>query len=187
MTFELLPVDSVMYAQGVAAMAAGQGGFAYRQAANDTYSYVTTTSTPVSATASVCTTTPSPGITQVSGGLFKAIATTGTLAVSRGQPIILYHNVRYHFNTSTTVPAWRGLFRTQGGVDEEIAAPFDTTARFNWYVSDSKTPTSSAPGTLSTLTGIDLVLNSVNEKPNPDGTYTMVPMRTAVFFKNRRN
>jgi prepilin-type N-terminal cleavage/methylation domain-containing protein len=184
-TFELLPVDSVMYAQGIAAIASGNGGFAYRQA-DDKYKYISTTNTPATGNNSDCTGDP-PGISIISGGLVKSITALMLHPISRGQPIILYQNIRYHFNASTTVTGKRGLFRTQNGTDEEIAAPFDTTAKFNWYVNDSKTPQTTAPTNLKSLTGIDLILNTVNEKPSADGTLQMIPMRTAVFFKNRRN
>ena len=186
LTISLLPVDSVLYAQGVAAMVANQGGFAYRQAADGKYKYHAAAAAPVTVANSTCTT---PGIAVLSsdGGVAKTLATTALLPAAVGQPVMLYQNIRYHFNTSTTVPGRRALFRMAAGTDDELVAPFDSTAKFGFYVNDSKTPQTSPPTNLKTLTGFDLNLNSVSERPNKDGTYTKVPMRTAVFFKNRRD
>jgi prepilin-type N-terminal cleavage/methylation domain-containing protein len=181
LTLSVLPVDTIMYNSGAASMA----GFAYRQA-DGSYTYVTNATTPGTGSASTCT---GVGINVLTsqGGKVRTISTATTVPASAGTVVFMYRNVRYHFGQSAIVPGRRALYRTAGGVDEELVAPFDTSARFNYFVNDASTASTTAPATLSTITGVELVLNGLSEKPNPDGTYTVVPLRTAVFFKNRRN
>jgi hypothetical protein len=161
-------------------------GFAYRSATG-VYTYVATTTAPaLAATSTACSTA---GITVVSGGTKRTIATTSLTPALVGAPVLLYQTVRYHFSASTAVTGRRGLYRAvpAASLDEEIVAPFDTSARFRYYVNDSRTSQISAPSPLRQITGVELVLNGVSERPNGDGTYTKVPLSTAVFFKNRRN
>jgi hypothetical protein len=185
LTISLLPVDSTMWSGDTAAFASNLGGYAYRKY-DGTYNYVALTTAPAAGLTATCT---GAGINVLTseGGSVKTIATTGAAAAGKGQPVLLYHLVRYHFNASTAVSGRRGLYRQAGGTNDEIVAPFDTSAKFRFYVNDAKTSQASAPTSLKTLTGIDIILNSISEKPNNDGTYTVVPLRTAVFFKNRRN
>jgi hypothetical protein len=173
-----------MWSADTGAFANNLGGYAYRNY-DGTYKYVAQSTAPASGLASTCT---GAGINVLSseGGSVKTFSTTGAAGAAKGQPVLLYHLVRYHFNASTVVSGRRGLYRQAGGVNDEIVAPFDTSAKFRFYVNDAKSSQASAPTNLKTLTGIDIILNSISEKPNGDGTYTVVPLRTAVFFKNRR-
>jgi hypothetical protein len=66
-------------------------------------------------------------------------------------------------------------------------APFDTSARFKFFVPGRDTSQVAVPATLATIRGLDLVLNGTagasaasNSKP-PVNRVT-----TAVFFKNVR-
>lgn len=177
-TLSMLPVDSVMFADATI------GGFAYRKA-DGAYTYVATTTIPaLAATSTACSTA---GITVVTGGVKRTIATTALHPAPIGAPVLLYQTVRYHFGNSAAVSGRKGLFRAvpAASIDEEIVAPFDTSARFKFYVNDAKTSQTAAPANLRTLTGLDLILNSVSERPT-NGVYTVVKSNTAVFFKNRR-
>ena len=181
LTFSMLPIDSIMFTGATIA------GIAYRLPTGY-YNYRTQTATVAAGTLATCT---AVNVAQVpGGGLIKQVALTSALPINAGDPIFLYQNVRYHFSPSTAVPGRRGLYRAvpAANVDEEIVAPFDTSAKFAFYVNDSETPQSAAPAStaLSTLTGIEIILNGVSEKPDRNGLYTVVPLRTAVFFKNRR-
>jgi prepilin-type N-terminal cleavage/methylation domain-containing protein len=181
-TFRMLPVDSILYAIG------GITGFAYR-ATTGYYQYRATAAMPVTNALSILCTTA--GIGAPAGSLLKEVTSTSALSPVpvRGAPIMLYRNVRYHFDNSALVPGRKGLYREVDGVDEEIVAPFDNTAGFAFFVNDALASQSAAPAStaLNTLTGLEIKLNSVSERPNADGTYTVVPLTTGVFFKNRRN
>jgi prepilin-type N-terminal cleavage/methylation domain-containing protein len=181
LTLSMLPVDSVMFADARIA------GFAYRKA-DGSYNYVATTTTPALAGSS--TACSSAGITDLTsqGGAKRTIATGGTTHPAPiGSPVLLYQVIRYHFGNSATVSGRKGLYRAvpAASIDEEIVAPFDTSARFRFYVNDAKTSQTAVPTNLKTLTGIDLILNSIEERPT-NGVYKTIPARTAVFFKNRR-
>lgn len=103
-----------------------------------------------------------------------------------GEPIFLYQIVTYEFRNSVSVPGRLALWRsTATGEPEELAAPFDTTAGFRFYAADAATSQSTVPGALHTITGIELLLDGVSERPDHDGSHRSVPLSTSVFFKNR--
>ena len=110
-------------------------------------------------------------------------------AIAPGTPVFLYHKVTYSFAASTTVPGGIGLFRYVEGQTspnpEELVAPFDTTAKFRFFESDAAAAQDAVPASLSDITGIEVVLDAVSERPNADGTHQSVPLTTAVHFKNR--
>ncbi|HEX6693569.1 MAG TPA: prepilin-type N-terminal cleavage/methylation domain-containing protein [Longimicrobiales bacterium] len=180
-TFQMFPVDPSLYNVG------NIDGFAYR-GASGYYQYRVSSGSaqPATSTAGLCATN---GISAPAGSQIMAISTVNPAAAVRGDPIMLFRNVRYHFAASAAVPGRVGLYREVEGVDEEIVAPFDNSAGFAFFVNDALTSQSAAPASsaLNTLTGLEIKLNSISERPNADGTYTVVPMTTGVFFKNRRN
>lgn len=165
-------------------------GWAFRTGPG-TYTYVEGTVAPIAGLATVCATA---GILPAQTGVSTAgvlndgsviqIA-TGT-AVPAGSPIFLYNIVTYAFAASTTVPGGIALWRElDGAAPEELVAPFANTAEFRFFVNDAATATTTVPGTLSTITGVEIVLDGVSERPNSDGTFQTVPLTTAVYFKNR--
>ena len=185
-TFLMFPVDASVYDNG------GITGFAYRAGAGAStgyYQYRATSALPVTNALSVLCTTA--GIAGPAGSVIKQVISTTALSPApvAGAPLMLYRNVRYHFANSTAVPGRQGLYREVDGLDEEIVAPFDASAGFAFFVNDALASQSAAPSTanLNTLTGLEIKLNSISERPNADGTYSVVPLTTGVFFKNRRN
>ncbi|HSK19356.1 MAG TPA: type II secretion system protein [Longimicrobiales bacterium] len=107
--------------------------------------------------------------------------------IAAGTPVFLYHKVTYRFAASTSVPGGIALFRQVEGQlnPEELVAPFDTTAKFRFFESDAATAQDAVPASLSDITGIEVVLDAISERPNPDGSHQSVPLTTAVHFKNR--
>ncbi len=187
-TLSLLPVDSAMFA------AAGYSGFAYRDATTGAYTYVaaTTTAPTVPGTTANCSTG----------------ASVTTLGSINGSPAGKVVNVS---GTMPSGPADRhrvlplppGPVRVQGldrparaarrsggrlvtsGATEELAAPFATTARFNFYVNNAATAQAAVP-TLSTIRGFELVLNGESEKtPYGNAAPKTTQLTTSVFFTNR--
>lgn len=177
----LLPVDSAVYAQ---AATTGFAGYAWRTSATD-YDYDDTGAQPGNGSAAVC---DAAGIKMFTGagerGRVITVPTVGT-APPPTAALMLYQRVTYTFAPSVIVPGARGLWRQAGnGVAEELAAPFDETARFRFYPVNSAVAQDLAPATLADLRGIELVLPSRSERPNSDGEHTLIPLTTAIFFRN---
>jgi prepilin-type N-terminal cleavage/methylation domain-containing protein len=177
----LLPVDSAVYAQ---ARSTSFAGYAWRTA-DDPYIYNDTGNQPGGGSAAVCAAT---GIkTFTAAGERGRVVTMPNVPVVPpvASAILLYQRVTYAFAPSVIVPGERGLWRRAGnGVREELAAPFDATARFRFYVVNSNVAQDAPPATLNELRGVELVLPSRSERPNADGVHSLIPLTTAVFFRN---
>jgi prepilin-type N-terminal cleavage/methylation domain-containing protein len=186
LTISRLPVDSVALTN------AGFAGFAYR-AADGTFTYVETNNEPARDQGlSVClnnSITVMVGATVNQTGRVEQFPSVPTPAPAIGAPIFLYQKVVYHFKESAAVPGQIGLWRrvesADEPVDEELVAPFDTTAKFRFYVDDSPAAQTDVPALLSSVTGIELTLDGLSERPERDGSRQSVPLTTSVFFKNR--
>ena len=175
----LLPVDSAMFAY------AAYAGYAIRSFQDGSYQYVAGSGQPTTAAASVCI---NHGIDTVPGG--RTLQLSPGVAGSLGAPVMLWQVVRYYFATSQQVPGRRALYRALPAVNltEEIIAPFADSAHFEFYVDGSEyAGYRPPPANLGSLTGIELVLDALSERPRSDGTHAVVRLRTAVFFKNRRS
>jgi len=174
----VLPVDSAMIAYSAYA------GYAVRDFATGRYQYLTKDAEPATGAVSVCT---AAGVDTVAGG--QTLQLSPGVDAGPGAPVMLWQVVRYYFAASTQVPGRRALYRGLPGLNltEEVVAPFADDAHFEFYVDGGVVPDTVAPASLASLTGIELVLNSLSERPSGDGTYPVVRLRTAVFFKNRRN
>jgi prepilin-type N-terminal cleavage/methylation domain-containing protein len=188
----LLPYDSVGYAEG------GYAGYAYvdttttgtqfRQA----YQYNFSPVAPVTVdSSSAATSAPCVTATDVVR-IFKA----GAVVVqpmapvqARYQAAMLVRRVTYAFGPSTSVPGARGLFRTviNGARGrEELAAPFDSTARFMYYLNNGVKAASASGATLNTIRGVELNLNGISDRTVPGASRPeAAPLTTAIFFKNR--
>jgi prepilin-type N-terminal cleavage/methylation domain-containing protein len=103
-----------------------------------------------------------------------------------GAPIMALHRVTYSFDTSVSVPGKLALWRRAGTEPrEELVAPFDDGAGFAFYVAGSQTPQSAAPTDLTTLRGLEIVLDARSERPGSGGgDADLVSVATAVFFRN---
>jgi len=185
-TLSLIPVDSAMFA------GPGFSGFAWRDAATGVYQYVTTGVTLSAGTASTCTTagvTTLPSISGSPAGTFVTVAGTVSPVPPIGTVFFLYRRVRYEFKASTILPGRTGLWRTlvTTGATEELATPFASTARVNFYVVSSSTPQAAVP-TLSTIRGLQLVLDGESEKaPRGSGAPKQTQLSTSLFFINRND
>jgi prepilin-type N-terminal cleavage/methylation domain-containing protein len=107
-------------------------------------------------------------------------------------PVYLWQYVAYEFKASTAYPGRIGLYRIQAdgtpaAQEFELVAPFDTSARFKFFVPSRDTSQVAVPATLATIRGLDLVLNGAAGAPASSGSRPAVNrVTTAVFFKNVR-
>ena len=177
----LLPVDSAVYTQ---AASTGFAGYAWRTSTTD-YDYDDTAIQPGVGSTAVCTANT---IKTFNGagerGRVITLPFVGTIPPTSAA-LLLYQRVTYKFAESDIVPGERGLWRRAGnGVEEELAAPFDETARFRFYTQGSDVAQDAAPAPLNNTRGVELILTSRSERPNDNGEHTLTPMTTAIFFRN---
>jgi hypothetical protein len=98
-----------------------------------------------------------------------------------------FQTVTYSFKASTTFPGKVGLYRAvTGGVEEELMAPFATTARFRYYQAGDDLARDTPPA-LPDIRGLEMDLTTEGQR-RPAGTtsYAQNKMVTSVFFKNVR-
>lgn len=178
----LLPVDSAMFA------GSGFSGYAWRTGEGK-YRYVETGPPLLSllGDVNVCNVALINTLTDQNAKVIR-ISPALVDTASVGTPVFLFRRIIYSFGPSIAVPGTRGLFRTvvETGEAEELAAPFENTAKFHFFVMSSQTSQAAPPADLSTLRGIELVLNGMSEQIASGATTTAkAPFKTAVFFKNR--
>jgi hypothetical protein len=129
-------------------------------------------------------------VTTLTSDLAKVIKITPALSdtASVGTPVFLFRRIKYEFKPSLAVPGSRGLFRTvvATGASEELASPFDASSKFRFFVLSATVSQAGPPADLSTLRGIELLMNGQSERiPTGSAIRTTAPFTTAVFFKNR--
>jgi prepilin-type N-terminal cleavage/methylation domain-containing protein len=133
--------------------------------------------------ASSTTTCSNAGIA-IPDGKLVTITPAPSFTIEAGSALILYHQVSYSFAASASVPGRLALWRqAAGGSNEEIVAPFDDVARFRFLVVGSQAAQDAAPSDLTTLRGLEVVLDGVSERPSAAGADRAV-LTTAVFFRN---
>lgn len=128
-------------------------------------------------------------VATIPGGGTLGVNASESGAVNPGLPAFLFMKVAYEFRNSSEFPGRTALWRRtlRNGVDEELVAPFGPNARFRFYTDDSTDAQDSPPpqNQLNRLTGIEIVMDGQSERPERDGSRQNVPLRTAIFFKNR--
>lgn len=192
-TFSMLPVDSA-----VAAMAV-YGGYAFRDSATGRYTTVTPPS-PQSSNAvtnssnsSLCTGGSYPIRTlTINGRSSRIIDVTPSVTPGPkvGTAVYLWQMVTYTFAPSSSfvgsIGLWRNLRSNSTDVKSELMAPFDTSARFRFYVTGQDTSLLTPPSK-DKIRGLDVVLNSKSPRADAaskaNGTSKVT---TSVFFKNVR-
>jgi prepilin-type N-terminal cleavage/methylation domain-containing protein len=193
-TVSMLPTDSGTVALSVYA------GFAWRDPATGRYVYVTpanptTSDAPVlSANAALCTGVGAGqaqirtvGANGTNGSILDLTNAGGSLAPV-GAPVFFWQRITYSFRQSGFYPNRIALYRNvQGGVNEELMSPFDTSARFKFYKSGEDSART-APPPLSDIRGLQLVLRALSPRATSrDSAASQSQLYTAVFFKNVRS
>lgn len=172
-----LPVDPFVLSD------AGYSGYAYR-ALDGTYTYVPGGAQPANEAELACT---AVNIAILPGGQVRSLAPGTGVGVPPGSPVFLYQIITYEIKASVAVPGTNALWRKTEELnrDEELVAPLGAGAMFRFYVSDAVAAQTAVPADLSTVTGLELVLDGLSERPSADGTLQSVPFETSVFFRNR--
>jgi len=174
------------------------GGFAWRLSSSGVYTYrdgstPPTMVTPPSADCTTAGVTPVPAAGATPAGTIVSMGwSTPSPAQGAGSTILLYQRVRYRFAPSVAVDSATGLFRAvwdgSGWREEELAAPFDSTARFGLILLGQDTAATAIPGSASwpNVRGIQVNLDGMSDPATAglDGP-RRVHVRTAVFFMNR--
>lgn len=176
----LLPVDSAMYS------APGYSGYAWR-GGNGVYRYKEDNHVKETGNLNVCNNNQIGSLTAQGAKIIKISPVLPDTA-SFGTPVFLYRKIRYSFAPSTSVPGTLGLFRTrmETNTTEELSAPYDTSAKFSFFIGSSITAQADPPNDLSTLRGIQMNMTGMSERaPSGDTHKQRAPFITAVFFKNR--
>ena len=152
----MLPADSTVIADGDIA------GFAWRDGTG-AYTYLDGT-TASGGTSAACVVMAN--ITTLATGRTVRLSPALPMAATAGDAGFLYQRVRYEFGPSALLPGRRGLFRTVVGTGsrEELAAPFDTSARFRFYQLDRDTSDIVTPP-VGDIQGLELVFNATSLRP----------------------
>jgi prepilin-type N-terminal cleavage/methylation domain-containing protein len=177
-TATFVPLDSLTSANAIFR------GYAYRDTSlNGSYTYIASTTAPAAGTATNCT--GAPGISLIPNGPLLELSPAFPV-LAPGSPVLLFQTIQYELAASTLVPGRTALWRrVSGGLAEEIAVPFENTAIFRFYVSGGTTSQTAVPGTLNTITGIELVLVGESERNSPGtGAPESTPVRLSIFFRN---
>ena len=185
-TATLMPVDSAMF------ITPGFSGFAWR---NNTgvYTYVTAGATlNTTGTAANCTGANIATLAAFNGSpAGRIVDLGGTLATVPpvGSIVFLFRRVHYEFKASAAVPGAMGLWRTMASAPantEEIATPFDASARVRFHVLNAAVAQAAVPASLSDVRGLEFSLDGLSESA-PRGL--AAPMKsqltTSIFFENR--
>jgi hypothetical protein len=184
-TGAFLPVDATMLDASL-----GYTGFAIRQF-DGSYGYSASTSAIPTATATPAACTAGT-VSLPTGSKFGTLLGPVASAASAGTPMMLYRTVRYEFAPSTITPGrialWRRTVTAANVVDlsEEVAAPFDSTAGFRFFILNNRVAVDSLPTSLGDLRGVEIQLfgeseRTVRNRPSPEQTNLV----TSVFFLNR--
>lgn len=179
-TATFVPVDSLAYAQ------ATFRGYAYRDTAlNANYTYVPISGSTLPSAGALSDCTGTPGITPITGGRTLALSPAFP-SLPGGSPVFLYQTTTYSLAASTLVAGRTALWRSvSSGPTEELAVPFQNTAIFRFYVSGALTSQATVPGTLNTITGIEIVLTGQSERNSPGtGTPESASTRVSILFRN---
>jgi prepilin-type N-terminal cleavage/methylation domain-containing protein len=180
-TVALFPVDSTTYAT------AGFSGYAWRDTLGN-YTYVEGGATVTPASASVCT---AGNVSVLPNGKVVAVApplpASLPAVIAVGTPMFLIQRLTYEFKASAALPGLTGLWRTvvTTGQADELVAPFDTTAKFRFFVPGGDTAQSAVPSPLSDMRGVELSFDALSDRaPQGSSAPRKAQAVTAVFFNN---
>jgi prepilin-type N-terminal cleavage/methylation domain-containing protein len=178
----LMPTDSLTYATAVA------DGIAWRRSTGQ-YQTISGVGVSPSVDNAACTT---DSVRILPDG--QLVGLTGTPAGAPHQPPVgsigyLYQIVTYQFAASTDLPGRIALWRLAGsGANEELVAPFDTSAGFGFLVGASLDALDTPPADLETVTGLEVRLVGASEfTPRGASGPQTFDLTTQLRFANRED
>jgi prepilin-type N-terminal cleavage/methylation domain-containing protein len=181
-TLSLFPVDSTVYAN------AGFSGYAWRDSTG-VYNYVEAGTSQSGGALATCV---AANVNLLPGGQVVGVAPALPVALpvitEVGTPMLLFQRMIYEFKPSTAMPGRTALWRTivPTGQTDELVAPFDTSAKFRFFVVNSDTAQSAVPVPVTNIRGLELNFNSQSDHvPEGSGAANTSRVLTAVFFNNR--
>jgi prepilin-type N-terminal cleavage/methylation domain-containing protein len=192
-TVSMLPTDSGTIAVSV------YRGFAWRDSTTGRYHYLwpanpTGSDIPAAASNPAVCTGNGAGQAQIRTvsangrtGDILDLKTSGGSGAAANTPVFFWQHITYSFRASGVYPGKMALWRNvEGGRNEELMAPFDTAAGFQFYKSGTDVP-QAAPPPVAEIRGVNLVLTAVSPSAiASDSTPSQSRVVTSVFFKNVR-
>jgi type II secretory pathway pseudopilin PulG len=179
-TASLTPTDSLMYALAVA------DGLAWRSNAG-VYTNISGVTVSNSSNSAACT---ADGIRVLAGGsLVDITGIPGGKVPPPGRLFYFYQTVTYRFAPSTELPGRVALWRSAGSVDEEIVAPFDSTAGFACLTGPFlQVETCPSSGGLPAVRGLELrLIGASTITPSGGAKPATFDLVTQVPFLNKVN
>lgn len=179
----LLPADSASYS------AAALSGYAWRDTTG-AWVFVRPATVTSAATSSCSSLTPSIVTLTAPSWPAQAVAVApNNIRTLPGTQVYLYQTVRYAFAPSGQIPGRIGLWRTvlSTGQRDELVAPFDTSASFQFLIGSTFTSraTPPAPAFLDSVYGLRLLLVAASETA-PEGRPQPIQfnLTSNVVFRN---
>jgi prepilin-type N-terminal cleavage/methylation domain-containing protein len=180
----LLPTDSAIFS----ASRASTSGYAWRDNTG-TFRFKEPAVVSIRLPAVLCWPTSQPIATLSATGWYASTVAVSppVVATPPGAIVYLYQTVRYSFKVSNEIPGRRALFRQvmPGGTLDELVAPFDGSARFEFLVGGAYTLQSTPPGVLDSVRGVRVKLVGASETA-PEGRSQPVTfdLTTDILFRN---
>jgi prepilin-type N-terminal cleavage/methylation domain-containing protein len=181
-TVSLWPVDSTVYAT------AGFSGYGWRDSLGN-ITYVEAGTSVATDNASLCV---AANVVTLPGGKVVGVRpplpATLPAVTAIGTTVFLIQRLTYQFKPSVALPGRMALWRTTEvtGQTDELVAPFDTSAKFRFFVVGSDTAQPAVPTPLTNVRGLELGLASQSDRA-PEGASAprQAQVVTAVFFNNQ--
>jgi prepilin-type N-terminal cleavage/methylation domain-containing protein len=180
----MLPADSAMLAL------AKYAGYGWRDTLGR-YTVVPTLTAPDASNSTTCTDSLIKPVT-INGRSSTIFDIVPLIPVASAPPsgaaVFFYQTITYSFAASTLYPGTIALWRNQtNGVNEELMAPFDTSAKFKFYTLGSDASSTTVPANLNSIVGLDIVLTALGTRTVAgQNAPAQAKMVSSVFFKNRR-
>lgn len=179
----LLPTDSAIYSASRASGYAwrdGTGAFRFKEPVLASMRF--------DAGFGLCA-LPAPSITTLSatGWSPSMVLVSPKDTTPVGAVVYLYQTIRYSFKESHGIPGRRALWRTvvSTGGSDELVAPFDSSAKFQFLVGGAYALQSAPPAVLDSVRGVRVKLVGASETA-PQGLSQPVTfdLTTDILFRN---
>lgn len=179
----LMPVDSLTYASAITS------GVAWRDSTGRYHPQITGITVAPSASVAQCI---ADSIRVIPGGTLIALSGIPSASMPPSQSLVyLFQTVTYRFMASADVPGRRGLWRRVGnGAAEELAAPFDTAAKFAFlmgpFMQTQVRASLATRASRDSVRGLELRLTGQSVNPlQGASTPQTFDLRTSVAFMNK--